>query len=280
MGVTLEVMIPEKIKLMDVKQETYNTWTLRFKPEREFNFQPGQFCMLYVYGVGEVPISISGDPERKDEAVFTVRAVGTVTNPLVSIKPGTEIGMRGPYGTSWPLEEAKGKDVLIVAGGIGLAPLRGAIYHILKHRRDYRRFMILYGARSPKDLLYTDELDKWHESPDVELLVTVDRGDETWKKEGWKGREGVVTVLFNEVDLDPENTIAMICGPEIMMKFTVMECQKKGLPDENIYISMERNMKCGVGMCGHCQFGPFFVCKDGPVFRFDIIRNFFGKKGL
>ncbi len=277
---SVSVMIPEKLKLIDVKQETYNTWTLTFTPETEFKFKPGQFCMLYVYGIGEVPISISGDPSDTGKAVFTVRAVGTVTTPMVNLKPGSEVGMRGPFGTSWPVEEAKGKDVLIVAGGIGLAPLRPVIYHVLANRDQYRRFIILYGARTPADLLYVNELDKWFDMNEVELLVTVDKGDESWKPERWKGKEGVVTTLFNHVKLDPENTIAMICGPEIMMYFTVKECQKHGLPDSNIYISMERNMKCGVGMCGHCQFGPFFVCKDGPVFRYDVVKDFFGKKGL
>ncbi|MCS7137113.1 MAG: FAD/NAD(P)-binding protein, partial [Candidatus Caldarchaeum sp.] len=233
------------------------------------------FTMLYVYGVGETPISISAQSPKDNTIFFTVRAVGPVTKAIVRSRENDTIGVRGPFGTGWPLEDAVGHDVIVVAGGIGLAPLRPAIRHIIENREKYGQFFILYGARSPPELLYKKELSRWRSRLDTQLLVTVDRGDERWR-----GHIGVVTTLFRGIRLDPKKTFAFVCGPEIMMKFTVLELKNQGVPEDRIFLSMERNMKCGVGLCGHCQFGPHFVCKDGPVFRFSNISHFFDRREL
>jgi NAD(P)H-flavin reductase len=185
---------------------------------------------------------------------------------------GDELGVRGPFGTSWPVEEAKGCDVVIVAGGIGMAPLRPSIYQLLSQRQEYGKLILLYGARTPEDLLYQEEMQRLRGRSDLQVDITVDRALR-W----WRGNVGVVTTLIPKASFDPTSTIAMVCGPEIMMRFTVAELQKRGVGEASIYISMERNMKCGFGSCGHCQFGPFFVCKDGPVFRYDRVKYFLGK---
>ncbi|MEM0482225.1 MAG: FAD/NAD(P)-binding protein [Nitrososphaerota archaeon] len=256
-------------------KETPDTYTIRLRPLRrgEIAFSPGQFNMLYAYGVGEVPISISGAPSDGQVLEHTVRAVGPVTKALTSARVGSSLGLRGPFGRGWPLREAEGQDVIIVGGGIGLAPLRPAIQHIIRNREKYGRFYVLYGARTPADLLYKRDLQTWRARLDTQLLVTVDRGDEKWR-----GYIGVVTTLFRYLRLEPNNTYAYVCGPEIMMKFTVQELKNQGLRDERVLISMERNMKCGVGICGHCQFGPFFICKDGPVFSLSEVSHFFGRR--
>lgn len=266
------------VRVASVVKETHDTFTLTLEPETEEGpgrFSPGQFSMLYVFGVGELPISISGDPYDSTHLVYTVRSVGKATNALVNCQPGQSIGVRGPFGTTWPLEEARGKDVLIVAGGIGLAPLRPAINHILRHREDYVRLMVLYGARSPKDLLYRRQLSEWGRLPDTQVLTTVDYGGVNWR-----GYVGVVTTLFRYVRLHPGRTTAMICGPEIMMRYVIRELEKRGLPDCDLYLSMERNMKCAVGFCGHCQLGPYFVCKDGPIFPYTQMRPWLDKHEL
>jgi NAD(P)H-flavin reductase len=278
-GPQTDVMVPEAYHVESVVSETKDTFTLGMKPEdggARTGFAPGQFSMLYVFGVGELPISISGDPEEPGRLVYTVRSVGPATKALVSSKPGDAVGVRGPFGTSWPLEAARGRDVLIVAGGIGLAPLRPVIYHVLRHRDDYVRLIVLYGARSPGDRLFRKELEAWNRQPDTHVLSTVDYGGATWR-----GRVGVVTTLFRYVRLHPDRTVAMICGPEIMMRYVIGELENnRGVPASNIYLSMERNMKCAVGFCGHCQFGPHFICKDGPVFPYDRLRNLMGQHEL
>ena len=257
------LMEPRPGRLVGIDKETNDTFTLTLEPPEgvDARFRPGQFSMLYDYGVGELPISICGDPERPEQLVYTIRSVGPVTTSIVTRQPGESIGVRGPFGTPWPMKEARGKSVLIVAGGIGLAPLRPAIYHILRHRGDYNRLMILYGARSPRDILYKKELAAWSLLPDTQSLVTVDYGGVSWR-----GHVGVVTTLFKSIRTQPTETIALLCGPEIMMRYASRELQSRGIPKQQIYLSMERNMKCAAGFCGHCQLGPFFVCKDGPVF--------------
>jgi len=272
---TANPMLTYPYSIKRIQQETYDTFTLELKPKGNIQtkpFAPGQFNMLYVFGVGEVPISISGDPDKHDVLVHTTRAVGAVTNAMRKLRRGDLIGVRGPFGTSWPMEEAKGCDVVIVAGGIGLPPLRPSVYQLLSQRREYGKVFVLYGARTPADLLYLQEMEQWRARSDVHVDITVDRALR-W----WRGNVGVVTTLIPRADFDPTSTIAMMVGPEIMMRFTIAELQKRGLSDESIYISMERNMKCGFGFCGHCQFGPFFVCKDGPVFRYDRVKPFVGK---
>jgi NAD(P)H-flavin reductase len=266
-------MTPSFYRVRRRRPETYDTFTLELEPPKGsggFAFAPGQFNMLYAFGVGEVPVSVSGSPARPQSLVHTIRSVGPVSRTLSQLRPGGLVGVRGPFGSSWPVNEGAGRDVVIVAGGIGLAPLRPALYAILARRRDFKRVALLYGARTPQDLLYVKEIEKWRGRLDLSVYVTVDRalGD-------WLGAVGVVTTLIPRTAFDPETALTLVCGPEIMMRFTILELQKRGMKDDQIYVSMERNMKCAVGFCGHCQLGPAFICRDGPVFRFDRIRPFF-----
>lgn len=266
-------LVPQLYRVEHKREETPDTYTLELEPEPEsgahgFPFGPGQFNMLYAFGVGDVPISISGDPTPGGLLVHTLRSVGPVTRALCKLLPGDVLGVRGPFGSRWPSEELVGKDVVIVTGGIGLAPLRPTIYEIASHRADYQNVSLLYGARTPHDLLYTDELESWPLRDDIDTQVTVDAAEA-----GWKGKVGVVTKLIPGARFDPLNTVALICGPEVMMRFTIMDLKNRGLADEQIYVSLERNMKCAVGLCGHCQLGPYFICKDGPVFRYDRVAD-------
>ena len=274
---TSDVMIPQPYLVREVSKETSDTFTLRLAPEgaNGSSFQPGQFSMLWVFGVGELPISISGDPNVHDQLVYTVRSVGQATNALVNQSVGAGVGVRGPFGRGWPMEVARGRDVVVVAGGIGLAPLRGVIYEVLHHREDYGRLVILYGARSPRDLLYRKELAAWARQRETQVLVTVDYGGMSWR-----GHVGVVTTLFKYARLKPANSVAMVCGPEIMMRFVARELESHGLGRNDIYLSMERNMKCAVGFCGHCQYGPHFICKDGPVFTYNQMKPLLEKYEL
>jgi NAD(P)H-flavin reductase len=239
-----------------------------------YRFQPGQFNMLYLPGFGESAISISSDPARKGRLSHTVRAAGNVTQALARKKVGDHIAVRGPFGSSWPVESYRGYDVVIACGGIGLAPLRPAIYHILNHRTNYGRAILLYGARTSKDLLYSAEYDTWR-AKGLEVEVTVDIGDADWQ-----GHVGVVPILYYRLRLQPKQTIVMACGPEIMMRFVVFEALARRLPADNIFVSLERNMSCAMGFCGHCQYGPHFVCKDGPVFNFRQVEPFFNLEDL
>jgi NAD(P)H-flavin reductase len=267
----LPQMEPDLFRVHSVSKETPDTFTFVLEPEEGTAwqpFQPGQFSMLYVFGVGELPISISGDPGRNGRLVYTVRAVGQATRSLVSVKRGDTVGVRGPFGVGWPMEQARGKDILIAAGGIGLAPLRPVIYHVMRHRADFGRVIVLYGARSPRDQLFGKELSEWSRQANTQVLTTVDYGALSWR-----GHVGVVTTLFRYVRLQPDRAVAMICGPEIMMRFVAREVGLRGVPAESTYLSMERNMKCALGFCGHCQYGPHFICKDGPVFSYDRIRT-------
>lgn len=260
-----------------VIKESFDTFSLEMDPADDdgYRFAPGQFNMLYMYGVGEVPISISGDPTKPKTLIHTTREVGTVTRAMRKLKAGDQLGVRGPYGTSWPVETAEGNDVVIVAGGIGLAPLRPVIYHVLAHRGKYGKIVLLYGTRTPEDILFRKDLEKWRSRFDLETYLTVDRATGSWH-----GNVGVVTTLIGRAPFDPLHCVAMVCGPEIMMRFTVLELQKRGVEDEKIFISMERNMKCGVGLCGHCQLGPTFVCKNGPVYGYDKMKDIFLKREM
>ena len=275
----VDPMIPQLMSIKKTVWETDDTFTLQLESaesgRKAFSFQPGQFNMLYVFGMGESAISISSDPARPGMLAHTIHRVGTVTNALSQMRRGDTVGVRGPFGSKWPIEKANGLDVCIVAGGIGLAPLRPVIYSLFRRRRDYGRVLLLYGARSPLDLLYRVELEQWSKLYDVEVLVTVDRSDSTWK-----GYIGVVPNLLSYLKLDARATIAMVCGPEVMMQFTIAEILRRGIPKEQIYLSMERNMKCAVGFCGHCQYGPKFICKEGPVFALTQISELFEKKEL
>ncbi|NOT01881.1 MAG: FAD/NAD(P)-binding protein [Phycisphaerales bacterium] len=275
---TGDPMLPDWYTVERVRRENHDTFTLELRArdgETHFAFLPGQFNMLYVFGVGEAPISISGNPAATDRVVHTTRAVGTVTRAMWRFKRGDAIGVRGPFGTHWPVEQAEGRDLVLVTGGIGLAPLRPVIYHVLAHRQAYGRVVLLYGARTPDDLLYDEELLFPPQPLSIDVDVTVDRA-----VAGWRGRIGVVTSLISRAPIHPDNAVAMLCGPEVMMRFAVQALMTRGVPVDRIYVSLERNMKCGVGFCGHCQYGPAFICRDGPVFRFDAIERFFGVREI
>jgi NAD(P)H-flavin reductase len=265
-----EAMLPNVWEIRSLRHDTHDTFTLSLAEPggAQLPFAPGQFNMLYVFGVGEVPISISGDPTKPETLVHTIRAVGPVTNAMRGLKRGQSLGVRGPFGTAWPVQEARGRDVMIIAGGIGLPPLRPTLYHILANRQEYDRVTLLYGTRSPRDILFARELEAWRGRFDLVVGVTVDAAPAEWR-----GNVGLVTTLISRAQFDSDNTLAMIVGPEIMMRFAVLELENLGLPAKSIFISMERNMKCALGYCGHCQFGPTFICRDGPVFRFDRISE-------
>jgi NAD(P)H-flavin reductase len=255
--------------------ETHDTFTLELDPgDGVAGFRPGQFNMLYVFGTGEVPISLSGNPGRPRTLVHTTRAVGNVTTAMRRLRRGGVLGVRGPLGRPWPLEDAVGKDVVIVAGGIGLAPLRPLLYEIVTQRSHFGRVALLYGARSPDDLLFRSELERWR-AAGIAVSITVDRASS-----GWPGDVGVVTMFVQREPIDPANAIAFVCGPEIMMRFAADTLVRRAVPGERIFVSMERNMQCAVGFCGHCQFGPEFVCKDGPVFPYERVRALLGLREI
>ena len=263
-------LAPTPAEILKIIPETPDTRTFYFKPKTKLEDpKPGQFTEIYIPGVGEAPVSVSGT-ESDGVIIQTVRSIGTLTEYLFKFKEGDLIGIRGPYGKGWPIEKLKDKDVLIVGGGIGLAPLRPVIKEVEKNRGDYGRLSILYGARTPSLLLYRYEFDEYRKIPNSELLLTVDHADETWT-----GNVGVVTQLIPKASIDPGNAIALVCGPEIMMRFTVKALEKQGFKENQIYLSLERRMKCGVGLCGHCQVGPYFVCRHGPVFPYWMIKKYF-----
>jgi NAD(P)H-flavin reductase len=277
-AITADPMVPRLARVLQRQRETSQSWTLEIEadpPVERVMFTPGQFNMLYVFGVGEVPISMSGDPAAPTRLLHTVRAVGPASAALSHLRPGDSVGLRGPFGTGWPLANAADRDVLIVAGGIGLAPLRPAIYRIVAERERYGRVSILYGTRSSDDILYHREIERWRREFDIDVQVTVDHAAEKWH-----GHVGVVTMLVPRAAFEPSDCTAMVCGPEVMIRFTAAALNKAGIPDHAIYLSMERNMKCAVGLCGHCQFGPTFVCKDGPVFCYDRVRDFLRLKEI
>lgn len=274
--IQVDPMVPRPMRILRRWAETDDTFTLELDPGPDGHpFVPGQFNMLYAFGVGEVAISISGDPTTPSTLIHTVRAVGAVTSALRALEPGDSVGVRGPFGVGWPVDEAIGQDVVIIAGGIGLAPLRSAIYHLLGNRTRYGQISVGIGFRSPAEMLFEEELREWRSRFDLEIEVTVDGATDAWH-----GQVGVVTKLIPRLPFDSEAATAMVCGPEIMMRFTVEALAKRGLADTSLYLSTERNMKCGLGYCGHCQFGPSFVCKDGPVFRYDAIERLMREKEI
>ncbi len=256
----LGALTPRPFRVTRRERETVDTWTLELEPAQgePLDVLPGQFTMLYAFGVGEVPISVSAAGDG--QLVHTVRAVGAVTNAICAAKPGTTLGVRGPLGNAWPLGEDG--DAIVVAGGIGLAPLRGVVHELLRRRSDFGETAVLYGGRTPEDLLYTGELERWRQTLLVD--VTVDGA-----APGWEGKVGFVAKLVGAARFDPTVASAFICGPEIMMRTSAEALLERGVPAERIYASMERNMQCGVGLCGHCQLGPTLICRDGPVYRWD-----------
>jgi len=265
----LAPMAPRSFRVVSRRRETGDTWTLELEPEpgagAPLGPQPGQFTMLYAFGIGEVPVSVS----RVDATrlVHTVRAVGPVTEAICGLRPGSVLGVRGPYGNAWPVAQAVGRDVVIVAGGIGLAPLRPALLHVLEHRAEYGKVTLLYGGRTPADLLYRRELDELAARSDLHVNVTVDTADATWR-----GDVGVVPKLIERADFDPASAVAFVVGPEIMMHFSAEALLARGVGGDRIQLSMERNMRCGLGHCGHCQLGPTLICRDGPVYSWAALQ--------
>ncbi len=271
-------MLPRPYRIQRVRRELPGTFTWELAPangDLPSSFEPGQFNMVYVGGIGEIPVSISGDPANPEKMIHTIRAVGQLTRAMETFGRHTVVGLRGPFGTPWPVDEIRGRDVVLVSGGLGLAPLRPAFYHLLQEREAYNRIILLYGARDPDEILYRDEIKQWRRHLDLDVEVTVDSA-----LGRWRGHVGVVPELIKRVDFDPERTTGLICGPEVMMKYSAIALINRGVAAENLYVSMERNMKCAVGFCGHCQLGPHFVCKDGPVFRYDHIKSAFSVREL
>lgn len=266
--------------IVEKTQESPDIVSLRLRfdePEirKTYRFQAGQFNMLYVFGVGEVAISIVSDPDEPQFLDHTIRIVGRVTNVIGRMNIGDSLGIRGPFGQGWPMQEAKGKDVLVVTGGLGCAPVVGAIEFMFRRRKEYGTIKIIHGVKSPHDLLFRERFDQWRQHSNTEVLLASDEPGKTWHY-----HVGVVTELFDQVEVDPEKTVVMMCGPEIMMRVAVNMLSHRGLQPDGMYVSLERHMECGIGLCGHCQMGPFFLCKDGPVMRLDTILPFLGKSGV
>ncbi len=279
--------IPFEATIRWIKKETRDTATYALKInsrdiQRTYAFKPGQFNMLYIPGIGEAPISISSAP-TDHEIMHTIRIAGDVTTYISKLNAGDVIGVRGPFGSNWPLEEIEDRDLMIIAGGVGIAPLRSVIRHILMSGRKKKspsqsligKKFILYGAKTPKDMIFRDEFPRYMDT--FQVFLTVDKAD---PEEYWRGEVGLITGLLNKVSFNPLNTVVFMCGPEVMMQSMTKELILRGVPGEKIFISMERNMNCGMGVCGHCMFGPKFVCKDGPIFRFTDIEGFLGIKEI
>jgi len=262
---------PRPVKIVARRRENHDTVSIDI--DDGMAVEPGQFNMLYAFGKGEVPISVSARGHGR--ITHTTRNVGLVTAALTSAAPGTMIGLRGPFGHGWPVAGLRGKDVVVVAGGLGLAPLRPALHALFENRTEYGRLVLLYGARTPSDLLFTRELEKWRGRFDVEVLVTVDVASS-----GWRGEVGVVTRLFSRLSIDRDHAAALVCGPEVMMRFAASGLLDVGIDADSIWLSMERNMQCGAGICGHCQVGSFLICRDGPVLPFSKLAPIFKVKEL
>jgi sulfite reductase subunit B len=241
---------------------------IRLKNGQDLGHQPGQFVEVSLFGIGEAPISVSSSPTKKGSFELAVRAVGNVTQAMHRMEKGAVLGVRGPFGKGFPVEAIKGKDVLFVAGGIGLVPLRSLINYVIDKRKDFGRVIVFFGAKTPSEQLFLGELAKWRTSKELEYLETVDRADAAWK-----GNVGVITKLFPKVNLDARKTVAVIVGPPIMYRFAILEAQVKGIPDDQIIVSLERRMKCGVGKCGHCQINDVYVCQEGPVFTYAQVKG-------
>lgn len=266
--------IVEKIREAD----DIDTYRLQFVDEqvrRSYRFSAGQFNMVYLFGVGEVAISIVSDPDEPDSLDHTIRAVGRVTKAIAGMTIGDVLGIRGPFGQGWPLADIQGKDVVVVTGGLGCAPVVGAIEYIFRRRSDFGAVRILHGVKTPHDLLYRERFERWRQNPDTEVYLTSDRADKSWQY-----HVGVVTELFHEVRIDPARTAVLMCGPEIMMRLGAPILIDRGIPATSIYVSLERHMECGIGLCGHCQMGPYFLCKDGPVMRYDRVAQWLGRAGV
>lgn len=270
-------MLPKIYQIKSIENETDDVFTLTLLRQdadsSPNDFLPGQFNMLYQFGFGEVAISISGDPANNKDLVHTIRAVGSITKSLQKLRVEDQIGIRGPFGRGWPLD-VKGCDVLVIAGGVGLAPLRSALYYLAANHLDYGKISVLYGARSPQEIVYAKDLSRF-EKQGIEVKITVDHADIHWN-----GRIGVVTSLIQKQLENPSNTLVLMCGPEIMLKIAVVELLRANVPHERMFLALERNMQCAEGFCGHCQYGPYFLCKDGPIFSYAELKDWFNIKEL
>ena len=255
--------------------DTYRVQLADPARRRAFRFLAGQFNMVHVFGVGEIAISIVSDPDAPELLDHTIRVVGRVTRALSRLGPGDALGIRGPFGTGWPLEESLGKDVVIVTGGLGCAPVVGAIEYIFRRRTSYGKVSILHGVKTPKDLLYKERFESWRQHPDTHVYLASDQPDKAWRY-----YIGVVTDLFHQVELDPARTVVLMCGPEIMMRVGAPILVERGVAATAIHLSLERHMECGFGLCGHCQMGPYFICKDGPIMSYDRIAGLLGREGV
>jgi len=257
----------KEVTVTKVVNESPNIKNFVLKPRDEFKFSTGQFIELTLPGIGEAPFTPSSSPLDTKKFEVTVMLAGYMTSKLHQIKQGTRLGIRGPFGKGYPVEEFYNKEVLIVGGGVGLAPLRSLLLTLIAQKKNFRKIILCYGAKTPKDIIYKNQFEKWKKAG-VKILRSVDKKDKTWRE-----TEGVVTVLLDKIKIDKKNTVAIICGPPVMMKFATLKCLDLGIKDNSIYLSLERNMSCGLGKCGHCAMGPFFVCKDGPVFKYSQIRT-------
>jgi sulfhydrogenase subunit gamma (sulfur reductase) len=268
-----DLLLPAVASILDRRDETpdVRSYTLRYRDAHEqerFRFRPGQFLELSVFGVGEAPFCLASSPTRAGSFQLTVRRCGRVTDALHALQPGDEVGLRGPCGNGFDVDMARGRDLLFVAGGIGLPPVRGLIWNVLDRRDEFGSVTILYGARTPTDLVYKDELQGWAARDDVTFRVTVDRGEP-----GWEGHVGMVPVLFDEVDLPVGNGLAFVCGPPIMIRFVVQDLLMRGFGEDSVISTLERTMQCGVGKCNHCCVGHRYLCRDGPVFSYREIKE-------
>ena len=264
--------VPVPYTIVDKHLENDKLLTFTLEPQGETSIKPiqsGQFNMLYVFGVGEIPISVSSMLSPHPTLVHTIQDVGPVSKAINSLKKGDTLGVRGPFGTVWPVEKAEKKDVVIMAGGVGLCPLRPVIESIIDKREQFSDVNILYGTRDPDNIIFHHDIISWQSDPSINFRITVDHAVSQWR-----GNVGVVTHLLDKARFNPENTVVYICGPEVMMRFGAYACLAAAVPERNIYISMERNMKCAVGFCGHCQFGPYFMCKDGAVFPYSALKPY------
>ena len=269
--------LPREAVIVGRTQESPNTFTLelRLSDGQPYDFAPGQFNMLYLYGSGEVPISIVADADGSGVLTHTIRALGRITHGLAALKVGDHLGLRGPYGRGWPMQEAQDHDVVVVTGGLGCAPSVSIIHHILTHRDQYGHLSILQGVKHTDDLIWRRQYDTWAGMPDVEVHLAADIAEP-----GWHGHVGLVTALFDRLQLKPDRSVAMLCGPEMMMRASADGLHQLGLAADAVYLSMERNMQCAIGHCGHCQMGGHFVCRDGPVFSWPEVRELLGVRGI
>ncbi|MFA5270896.1 MAG: FAD/NAD(P)-binding protein [Candidatus Omnitrophota bacterium] len=264
----MSIYLSNKVTISKIIEETPTIKTFVFKPHAPFSFKTGQFVELTYPGAGEAPFTPSSNPNKKEEFEVTIMRVGKVTELFHNAKEGEILGMRGPYGNGYPLDDFKGKELLIVGGGVGLAPLRSLIYALYARIDDFKKIVICYGARSPQDIVYKYLLDEFKKQKNVEFRLTVDRADNTWK-----GNVGIVTTTLDKLSIDIKSAIGIVCGPPIMMKFVSLKFLELGFTPDKIYLSMEKNMSCGLGKCGHCRLGKYYICKDGPVFRFQDIKD-------